>query len=207
MNGKVQRVAILVSGSGSNMEALAAHLANVKETEVVGVVSNREGVQAEERARRLSVPYVVIPHGEFSSREAFEGALLRQLRDWAVDWVCLAGFMRVLTASFIARYPNRIVNIHPSLLPSFPGLRAIEQALDYGVKVSGCTIHLVTPEMDAGPIVAQATVPVLSADCSKTLGSRIQAEEHTLYPRAMEMLLRGQWEVVGRRVLSIQSGG
>ena len=207
MNKRRQRIAILVSGSGTNMEALASSIRTMEGAEVVGVICNLPGMQAEERARRLQLPFTVIPHREYESREHFERALAAQLEGWGVDWICLAGFMRVLTASFIEKFPNRIINIHPSLLPSFPGLHAIEQALEYGVKVTGCTIHFVTPEMDAGPIIAQATVPVLSSDDSATLGKRIQKKEHELYPAAMEMLLFGQWDVSGRVVRSVSHGG
>jgi len=205
---KIERVpvGILVSGSGSNMQAIvsAARMGEIP-VEVAVVISNKPDAYALKRAEKENIPTVVVNHREFDSREGFEDALIAALREKGVQWVCLAGFMRLLTSRFIDAFPNRILNVHPALLPSFPGLHGAAQALDYGVKVTGCTVHLVTEEMDAGPIIAQSTVPVFDDDTEETLTARIQAEEHQLFPRALGWMCEGRGQVDGRAVRLMES--
>ena len=194
-----ERVAILVSGSGTNMVRLIEAFRESEQVEIALVISNKPQAGAIEKARSAGVPVSVIPHVDFESREAFEAALCDCIEDSRIDWICLAGFMRVLTAAFVNRFTHRILNVHPSLLPAFPGLNAIGQALEYGVSVTGCTVHLVTPEMDAGPIILQAVVPVKQDDSDETLAKRIQAEEHRIYPEALARVVARDWEIEGRR--------
>ena len=165
------------------------------------VISNRPGALALERAEALGIATAVVDHTAHSDRETFEEALADVLREHGVEVVCLAGFMRILGARFLDAFEGRVLNVHPSLLPAFPGLHAARKALDYGTRVAGCTVHLVTEEMDAGPILAQATVPVHEDDTEASLQARIQAEEHRVYPMALDWVCRGQVEVAGRRVL------
>jgi len=195
-------VGILVSGSGTNMRALV-HAAQAGEVhaDVRVVISNRPGALALERAEALGIATAVVDHTAHSDRETFEEALADVLREHGVEVVCLAGFMRILGARFLDAFEGRVLNVHPSLLPAFPGLHAARKALDYGTRVAGCTVHLVTEEMDAGPILAQATVPVHEDDTEASLQARIQAEEHRVYPMALDWVCRGQVEVAGRRVL------
>jgi phosphoribosylglycinamide formyltransferase-1 len=201
-------VGILVSGSGSNMQAIisAARVGEIP-VEVAVVISNKPDVYALERAERENIPTVVVDHRDFETREDFEDALIKTLQDKGVQWVCLAGFMRLLTSRFIAAFPHRILNVHPALLPSFPGLHGAAKALKSGVKVTGCTVHLVTEEMDAGPIVAQATVPVFDDDTEETLTARIQAEEHQIFPMALGWMCQGRGQVEGRTVRLMEMDG
>jgi len=194
-----QQVAILVSGSGTNMLRLIQAFQGSQEVEIALVICNRPGAGAIQRAEAEGIPVRVIPHQEYPSRSAFDQAMAEVLQEASVDWICLAGFMRVLTESFVNRFANQILNVHPSLLPAFPGLDAIGQALDYGVAVTGCTVHLVTPEMDAGPIIMQAVVPVYDTDSNETLAKRIQAEEHRIYPEALARVVSRGWKIEGRR--------
>ena len=187
------RVAVLISGSGSNLQALLdAAAAPDFPAEIVCVVSNRPGVRGLERAAAAGVPAQVIDHKAYDGRAPFEDALHEALRNVGVDVVCLAGFMRVLTAGFVHRWPGKILNIHPSLLPAFKGLHVHRQALDAGVRVSGCTVHVVTPDLDDGPIIGQAAVPVLPGDTEHTLAARTLRAEHRLYPAALRTFLSGQ---------------
>jgi phosphoribosylglycinamide formyltransferase-1 len=163
---------------------------------VAVVISNKPGVLALERAEKAGVPTRVIPHGNYGSREEFDGALVLALREAKVDWVVLAGFMRLITRTMLDAFPNRIVNIHPSLLPAFPGVDSQKQAFDYGVKVSGCTVHLVDTGTDTGPIVAQKAVPVLDGDDAETLRKRILREEHALLVEVLGAIEEGRVEVV-----------
>ena len=196
------RVAILLSGRGSNFLALhGAMERKVIPAEVAVVISNVAEAQGLEKARSLRLPTVSLPHRLDPSREAHEEKVLAALEHAGVEWVCLAGYMRLLSPSFVARYPERVLNIHPSLLPAFPGLNAQEQALEWGARISGCTVHLVDEKLDHGPIVLQQAVPVHDDDNAMSLSARILAEEHTIYPEALKRLLTERWRVVGRRVV------
>jgi phosphoribosylglycinamide formyltransferase-1 len=196
-------VGVLVSGSGTNLQAIldAQKSGALGPGEVRVVISNVEGVQALERAARAGVAAHALPHKRFPSREAYDAQLVQLLREARVDWVVLAGFMRLVTATLLDAFPMRVLNIHPSLLPAFPGLRAVRQALDHGAKVTGVSVHLVDAGLDAGPIVAQVAVPVLDADDEDTLSARIHAEEHRLYPAVVRAAVEGRLSVHGRRVV------
>lgn len=200
-----ERIAVLVSGSGTNLQAIldAANRGELG-AEVRLVVSNVAGVRALERAEAAGVPTRVLVHREFPSREAYDEALASCLGEARVELVALAGFMRIVTPRFLQAFPGRVLNIHPSLLPAFPGLHAQRQALEHGVKVSGCTVHFVDEGCDTGAIIAQAAVPVLEGDDEAALTARILVEEHRLYPAALRAVAKGQVELQGRRVV-IQS--
>lgn len=196
-----KRVAILVSGRGSNMAALIDAAAEPGfPAEIVAVISNRPGAGALAIAERAGVATVVVDHKAFSSREAFDAALDAELKRVSPDVVCFAGFMRLLTPGFIVAWEGRMLNIHPALLPSFKGLDTHARALAAGVRLHGCTVHLVTAEMDAGPIIAQAAVPVLDGDDEDALAARVLKAEHRLYPRALAMWARGEAKLDGGRV-------
>jgi phosphoribosylglycinamide formyltransferase-1 len=191
------RIGVLVSGTGTNLEAILTAIAEKRlALEVAIVISNKQGALALERAERAGVPTRVIPHGDYPSREAFDTALVGALREAAVEWVVLAGFMRLITRTMLSAFPNRIVNIHPSLLPAFPGVDSQKQAFDYGVKVAGCTVHLVDEGTDSGPIVAQRAVAVLDDDDAESLRARILAEEHRLLVDVLSAIETGRLEVV-----------
>ncbi|MFO0609394.1 MAG: phosphoribosylglycinamide formyltransferase [Polyangiales bacterium] len=195
------RTAVLVSGSGTNLQALLdARAAGSLAADIVLVVSNKPGVGALDRAAARGVATEVIPHKGFASREAFDGALVAALRARDVELVVLAGFMRVLTPVFLDAFPGRVLNVHPALLPSFPGVDAQAQALAYGVRVTGATVHFVDAGVDTGPIVAQAPVPVLDDDTVDTLRARILREEHRLLVGAVHAVATGRARVEGRRV-------
>jgi len=162
------------------------------------VLSNRPSVLALERARRAGVPSVVVDHKEYASREEFERAALAKLQESGVEWLALAGFMRVLSPTFLAAFPGRVINVHPSLLPAFPGTNAQTQAFDYGVKVAGCTVHFVDAGVDSGPIIAQAAVPVLDTDSAEDLRRRILEQEHALFPQALQWIAEGRVRLVPR---------
>ena len=204
------RTAVLVSGRGSNMAALLDAAADPAfPAEIVLVLSNRPGAGALARAQAAGVPTTVVDHRAYADRAAFEAAMQAELERSGIELVCLAGFMRVLTPWFIGRWPDRLVNIHPSLLPSYRGLHTHERALADGVRIHGCTVHLVVPELDAGPIIAQAAVPVRTADTPDTLAARVLAAEHQLYPRALSWLASGRVRhEAGRLVVDApESGG
>lgn len=192
---------ILLSGRGSNFLALH-HAIDRGElpARIVQVVSNVEAAPGLAKARELGLPAVAIPHRGIDRAE-HEARVVAALREAGAEWVCLAGYMRLLSPAFVAAWPRRIVNIHPSLLPAFPGTHAQEQALTHGVKVSGCTVHLVDEGLDSGPIVVQRTVPVLDEDTPESLGARILEQEHQAYPEALRRLLTEKWELRGRRLL------
>ena len=195
------RVGVLVSGSGTNLQALLDAAAEpTYPAEVAVVLSNVPGVPALERARRRNVPTVVLPHAGFADRPAYDQALVEALAPYRCSVVCLAGFMRLLGPTFLRAFPSGVLNIHPALLPSFPGLHAHRQALEHGVKVTGCTVHLVDEGTDTGPIVVQAAVPVLDGDGEESLRARIQEQEHRLYPLTLRLLAEGRLRVEGRRV-------
>jgi phosphoribosylglycinamide formyltransferase-1 len=166
------------------------------------VISNRPAAAGLLRAREAGIPAVCLVPKDYRSRQDYDSAVGEVLRQHQVDFVCLAGFMRLVGRSLLEEFPNRILNIHPSLLPSFPGLEAQRQALEYGVKVSGATVHLVTSELDGGPIVIQAAVPVMPGDTADTLSARILVEEHRIYPQAIGLVLDGEWQVEGRRFIT-----
>lgn len=195
------RVGILISGRGSNMAALiAAAEASDYPAEITCVVSNVADAPGLGAATAAGVATKVVSHRDFADRESFDRAISAELERHGVELVALAGFLRILSPWFPARWAGRMLNIHPSLLPSFKGLRVQRQALDAGVRLSGCTVHLVTPDLDAGPIVAQAAVPVLANDTEETLAARILRQEHRLYPLAVRWFAEGRVRVAGGRV-------
>lgn len=197
-----KRVAILISGRGSNMQALvAAARAPDYPAEIALVVSNRPEAPGLAWAKEQGLPALALNHKLYESRGHFEGQLQSVLEVSRIDLVALAGFMRLMTADFVARWQGRMLNIHPSLLPAFKGLGTHEQALAAGVRISGCTVHFVSPEMDAGPIVAQAAVPVLCSDTPETLSARVLAAEHQLYPAALALVALGQASLRGNAVM------
>lgn len=186
------RVSVLISGGGSNLQALLdATQADDYPAEIVQVISNRASAGGLQRAKNAGVPTRVIDHKRSGGREAFDAALDEALREAAPDYVCLAGFMRILTPGFVAGWQGRMLNIHPSLLPLFKGVHVHRQALDAGVRITGCTVHLVTPELDDGPILGQAAVPVLPGDTEEALADRVLVQEHRLFPRALRRLIEG----------------
>jgi phosphoribosylglycinamide formyltransferase 1 len=195
-----RRLGVLISGRGSNLQALidAIHNGTLDATIAI-VISNRAEAPGLERARRAGIETIVIDHRGWALRDDFDRALVRELRARQVGLVCLAGFMRRVGAPMLDAFPNAILNIHPSLLPAFPGLEPQRQALDHGVQVSGVTVHLVTTDLDDGPIVLQRPVPVLPSDTPDTLAARILVEEHKAYPEAVTRMLAGGWTIEGRR--------
>jgi phosphoribosylglycinamide formyltransferase-1 len=195
------RLGILLSGRGSNFEAIARNVLSGKlECDIGFVFSNKPNAPGLARARELGLPCGSIDSAGVE-RTAFDTQVVDLLRQNGVDWVCLAGYMRFLSGHFVSQFPNRILNIHPSLLPAFPGLDAQCQALTYGVKITGCTVHFVNEDLDSGPILLQAAVPVLDDDTLETLSSRILIEEHRIYSEAIAWLLKGNYRIEGRRVL------
>ena len=201
------RVGVLLSGRGSNYEALQrATLDELVPAEIVLVISNVPGAKGLERAASYGVATASIPHRGMPSRQAHEEKVLAALAEAEVEWICLAGYMRLLSESFVERYRFRILNIHPSLLPSFPGLDVHERVLEHGTKISGCTVHLVDPGLDSGPIVVQRAVPVRSDDEPGSLAQRILEQEHRAYPEALRRLLTVGWRVEGRRVVFDDGG-
>jgi phosphoribosylglycinamide formyltransferase 1 len=197
----MKRLGILLSGRGSNFEAIAENAANRSlEAEIAVVISNRPEARGLLLARERALNAVALP-SRGMDRETYDRALVDELRKSEVDLVCLAGYMRMLSAGFVRQFPNRILNIHPSLLPAFPGLDAQRQALEYGVKISGCTVHFVDEYLDAGPILLQAAVPVLDDDSVESLSARILEQEHRIYSEAIGIVLRGECLIEGRRVV------
>jgi phosphoribosylglycinamide formyltransferase 1 len=203
----INRIGVLISGRGTNLQALIDAVADGRLAATIAVViSNRSNAAGLERARLAGIETRVLDHRQWPSREDYDRALVGELRARGVQLVCLAGFMRIFSSVMLEAYPNRILNIHPSLLPSFPGLHPQQQAIDQGVKVSGATVHIVTPDLDAGPIVVQRTVPVLDDDTADTLAARILVEEHKAYPEAVAIILGGGWKVEGRRFVKSPTG-
>ena len=197
-----RRLGILISGRGSNMLAIGDAIAAGRlDATIAVVVSSRPGAPGLERAAAAGIPTAVIAPKDHASREACDRAIVDVLRAHDVELVCLAGYMRLITPAFVEAFPNAILNVHPSLLPAFPGLDAQHQAWTHGVKVSGATVHFVTAELDAGPIVLQAAVPVEESDTADTLSARILVEEHRIYPAAIARVLGGGWRIEGRRVV------
>jgi len=196
------RLGALVSGGGTNLQAIIDRSERGELTaEVVCVISNRADAFGLERARKHGIAAIHLDHKAFSGRAEYDGALVNILREFRVDLVVLAGFMRIVTPTLLDAFPNRIMNIHPALLPAFPGLDAQKQALEYGAKVSGCTVHFVDAGTDTGPIILQKAVPVLEGDTEATLAERIHFEEHKLYPAAIQLFAEGRLKVEGRRVI------
>src|SRR5882724_407414 len=195
-------IGVLVSGNGSNLQSLIdAVEAKKLDAKIEVVLSNKAGAYGLVRARNHGNPTEVLEHNEFPSREAYDQAVVDLLRGRGVELVVLAGFMRLLSPMFVRAYSNRIMNIHPALLPSFPGLHVQKKALEHGVRFSGCTVHFVNEECDEGPIIIQAVVPVFPDDTEETLAARILKQEHRIYPRAIQLYAEGRLHIVGRTVL------
>jgi phosphoribosylglycinamide formyltransferase-1 len=191
---------VLISGRGSNLQALIAAVADGRlRADIAVVIANRADAAGLEHAQRAGIPALTIPHRDFPSRDAFEAALVRELRARQIALVCLAGFMRLLGRTFLDAFPDAILNIHPSLLPAFPGVDAQRQAWEYGTKIAGATVHFVTGELDGGPIVVQRAVAVHDDDSADALAARILEVEHEIYPEAAGIVLDGGWTIVGRR--------
>ena len=198
-----RRLGVLISGRGSNLQAIINAIDDGRlDAQITVVISNKTDAQGLERARQAGIEVLAINHNDYPSREAFDLAVVHELRARDVGLVCLAGFMRLLSPAFVRAFPNAILNIHPSLLPSFVGLDAQQQAWDYGVKLSGATVHIVTPELDNGPIVRQAVVSLQDGDTGETLAARILVEEHRIYPEAIKTVLDGGWRIEGRRFVT-----
>lgn len=201
-----KQIAVLLSGRGSNFEALADSVASgrISGAEIAMVISNQPEALGLKRAQERGIPAKLIP-SKGLQREAYDRQVVAVLREHNVDLICLAGYMRLLSPYFVAAFPQKILNIHPSLLPAFPGLEAQKQALEHGVKFAGCTVHFVDENLDAGPIILQAVVPVLDGDDEHTLAERVLREEHRVYSEAVKFILEGKWRIEGRRVLKVSA--
>jgi phosphoribosylglycinamide formyltransferase 1 len=198
----LKRLGVLLSGRGSNFEAIADNIKSGRlAAEIAVVISNWPEARGIDAARSRGLPSVVLP-SKGVPREEYDRSIVAELQKHGVDLVCLAGFMRMLTPEFCRAFPLHALNIHPSLLPAFPGLDAQRQALEYGAKISGCTVHFVDQHLDAGPIILQAAVPVLDGDTEDTLSARILIEEHHIYSQAIALILSGRWRIEGRRVIA-----
>jgi phosphoribosylglycinamide formyltransferase-1 len=195
---------VLISGRGSNMRSIVEARTGL---DIRAVISNRPDAKGLEWARSQSLPTQVVDHKDFPTREAFDGALAQAIEPLRPDVILLAGFMRIFTPQFIARFPRRILNIHPSLLPSFPGLHTHRQALEAGVKLHGCTVHFVTPSLDSGPIVIQAAVPVLAGDTEEALAARVLDAEHRIYPQAVRWMIEDRLEFLPGDVVRVRGSG
>ena len=194
-------IGVLVSGSGSNLQSIIDNIENKSlPAEIKAVISNRPDAYAITRAKKHGLPWNILEHDNFQNREEFDQKLIRILKTSNVELVVLAGFMRLLTPVFLNAFPQRIVNIHPALLPSFPGIHAQKKALDYGVKFSGCTVHFIDEGIDSGPIIIQSVVPVHDDDTEDTLAARILQEEHRIYPLAIKYYAEGRIDIQGRKV-------
>lgn len=195
-----RRIGVLISGRGSNLQALIDAIADGSlNAQIAIVISNKADAAGLDRARAVGIDTLVLDHRAFASRDDYDAAIAQELRSRGVSIVCLAGFMRLIGPRLLDEFPQAILNIHPSLLPAFPGVDAQRQALDHGTKITGATVHLVTGELDGGPIVVQAAVPVRDDDTVDLLSARILIEEHRLYPEAVRILLNGGWRLDGRR--------
>jgi phosphoribosylglycinamide formyltransferase-1 len=201
-----RRLGVLISGRGSNLQAILAAIDRGDlDAEVGIVVSNKADAPGLSYARAAGTATEVLDHRQFPTRDDYDAAMVERLRAHDIGLVCLAGFMRLLGPAFVRAFPDAILNVHPSLLPAFPGLDAQRQAFEHGVKVTGCTVHFVNEELDAGPIVLQTAVAVLPEDTVESLAARILVEEHRLYPRAIAMVLSGRWRIDGRRFVDVTS--
>ncbi len=195
------KLGVLISGNGSNLQSIIDNIENGSLKAVIKiVVSNNPDAFGIARAKKHGIPFAILKNGDYRSKDDFDAALVKILKDCDVELVTLAGFMRIITPTLLRAFPGRIMNIHPALLPSFPGLHGQKQAVDYGVKFSGCTVHFVDEGVDTGPIIIQAAVPVMDDDTEDTLGARILKEEHKIYPRAIQLFADGQLEINGRKV-------
>ena len=195
------KIAILISGSGSNLQSIIDRIEqNVLDAEITLVLSNKKDAYGLLRAEKHGLKHKVIEHTSFGSREEFDRSVVQEIRNSGAEAVILAGFMRILTPFFIGSFPGRILNIHPALLPSFPGIDGQKQAAEYGVKLSGCSVHFVDEKMDHGPIIIQAAVPGFAWDDPKTIGARILTLEHRIFPQAIQWLAEGRLKIVGRKV-------
>ena len=202
----MKKIAVLVSGGGSNLQSIIdATESGYLDVQIAVVLSNKEEAYGLTRAKNHGIPAIVVKHGDFDGREDFENKLIEVLDGYGVDLVVLAGFMRVLTPLFVGHYQHRIINIHPAILPSFPGTHAQKQAFDYGVRFSGCTTHFVDEGTDTGPIILQAVVPVLADDTEETLGARILKEEHRIFPETLKLWSEGRLVIEGRKVKILPS--
>ncbi len=196
------KLAILISGRGSNLQSLIEACAGEDfPAEIVTVISNVPGVKGLERARAAGLATGVVDHQDFKDRESFEDALNGEITGAGADLVCLAGFMRLLTGAFVRRWPDRLINIHPSLLPAFKGLHVHERVIESGARFSGCTVHFVRPDMDSGPIIVQAAVPVHANDTPDTLAARVLEQEHRIYPHAVRLIAAGRVRLDNERVI------
>ncbi|HYS43545.1 MAG TPA: phosphoribosylglycinamide formyltransferase [Geobacteraceae bacterium] len=202
MSSKGLKIGVLASGSGSNLQSIIDNCESGKlPVEIACVISNNVAAFALERARKHGIPALHIDHRIFTGREAYDAALVETLHEYGVELVVLAGFMRIITPVLLDAFPAAVMNIHPALLPAFPGIHAQRQAIDYGVKVSGCTVHFVDAGTDTGPIIIQAAVPVMEGDTEETLSARIVTEEHSIYPEAIRLFAEGRLKVEGRTVV------
>lgn len=205
--GSAHRIGVLISGRGSNLQALIDAVADGRlDATIAVVISNLADAGGLERARNAGIETLTVSHRGWSTRDDFDREIVRQLQARRVTLVCLAGFMRLVGQPMLDAFPQAILNIHPSLLPAFPGIDAQHQAFEYGVKVAGVTVHFVTRELDGGPIVLQRTVPVLADDTAESLAARILEEEHRIYPAAVRLVLSGGWTIDGRRFISRTAG-
>ncbi len=194
-----KRIAILISGRGSNMEALIK--AAIPETHIALVLSNKADAKGLETAKAHGIPTALLPHKGFATREEYDAALHAILFDHKIDAICLAGFMRILSAEFVNKWPNKILNIHPSLLPAYKGTDTHRRVIEAGEKHHGCSVHFVVPEMDAGPVILQASCPVMPDDTEQSLGERVLKLEHEIYPKALALFAGGKLQVTGNKVL------
>lgn len=195
------KLGVLISGSGSNLQSIIDNIEKGSLKAVIKIViSNKPDAFGITRAKKHGIPFVVLKNGDFKSKEDFDSKLIKILKDNSIDLVVLAGFMRIISPAFLKAFPQKIMNIHPALLPSFPGLHGQKQAFDYGVKFSGCTVHFVDEGVDTGAIIIQSVVPVLDDDTEETLAARILKEEHKIYPQAIQLFADGKIEIKGRKV-------
>ncbi|MGD0280421.1 MAG: phosphoribosylglycinamide formyltransferase [Smithella sp.] len=195
------KLGVLISGSGTNLQSIIDHIEKGSLKAVIKIViSNNPDAPGITRAKNHGIPFVVLKNSDFKSKEDFDSELIKVLKDHNVDLVILAGFMRIISPAFLKAFVHKIMNIHPALLPSFPGLHGQKQAVDYGVKISGCTVHFVDEGVDTGPVIIQSAVPVLDDDTEETLSARILVEEHKIYPRAIQLYADGKIEIKGRKV-------
>lgn len=199
---KKTRLAVFVSGSGTNLQAVID--ARIPSVDIVLVFSNNPGAYALERAAKEGIASLVLDHKKYSNREEYDGEVLKMIEPYGVDLIALAGFMRILSPRFVKAYKDRIINIHPALLPSFPGVNAARQALEAGVKHTGVTVHFVDEGVDTGPIILQTVVPVLDGDTEESLLERIHDEEHRIYPEAISLIASGKFRIEGKRVIALE---
>ncbi|HHX75112.1 MAG TPA: phosphoribosylglycinamide formyltransferase [Firmicutes bacterium] len=199
----MKKIAVLASGNGSNLQAIidATRGGRIRDARICLVISDKKNAYALERARRCNLPVRVFLHQDYPTRDAYDRALVACLQGEGIDLVVLAGFMRLVTPYFVGAFPGRIMNIHPSLLPAFPGTRGVADALEYGVKVTGVTVHFVDEGMDTGPVILQEATSVYDDDTEESLAARLHAIEHRLYPKAIDLWVRGKIKIVGRRCL------